>query len=69
MVNKLPIWAGPAYPFLWGHPVVPSGVARRRKVGGHKLFFPEKWKAKKKKKKKKGHSGVKVQDGGGGYCG
>ena len=45
-----------------------SGVARRRKVGGHKLF-PRK--VKSKKKKKKGHSGVTAQDrvlwmGGGG---
>ena len=33
-----------------------SGVARRRKVGGHKLFsiYQEKW-LSKKKKKKKGH--------------
>ena len=34
---------------------IPSGIARRRKVGGHKLFS-----GKSEKKKKKGHSGVKA---------
>ena len=37
----------------------PSGVARRRKVGGHTLF--SRISEKQKKKKKKGHSGVKAQ--------
>ena len=38
------------YPGQYGR-TYNSGVARRRKVGGHKLFFQKSEKQKKKKKK------------------
>ena len=42
-----------------------SGVARRRKVGGHKLFSGKSEKQKKKKKKKEDAAAKKRK----GYCG
>ena len=63
-------WPNVRYFKCWRYHVGPtlnSGVARRRKVGGHKLFFQKSEKQKKKKKiGKKGYSGVKAQHKGGG---